>query len=343
MLRKNSSSKWKQVLGFDDGASLSKPAPTPSAAKSKDGKSTPKIDTKASSPPLPPPPIYSDLPEVVADQHPEVVNDSPVTLSPGASSVPYPRLPRDITFYRKKQDFLLAPSPPAPSRGDRKPLPAPPHLFYITIQQDESPWEYTRKPDVILHTNASQKSPILSYVEFHTATMKADITLCPYGSDSTPPSDSKSTNFAFPSPTPIQNEANGDLPKFKSERLSPMGGIFSPEKYAFCHTLPRSFVRERFEWRYSSGPFIRTQDGNKESGGLKLIRVTTGETVAVYAGLGNVSNEERSVVGMFRFLAGENLVNLGEEFDILAVMSILTVVEKQRRAVVASKAAFGIN
>ncbi|TVY46864.1 hypothetical protein LOCC1_G002789 [Lachnellula occidentalis] len=323
MLRKNSSSKWKQVLGFDDGASQSKP-----------------IDTKA---PTLPPIIYSDLPEVVTDQLPELANDSPVTLSPGALKEPYPRLPRDITFYRKKQDFLLAPSPPAPSRGDRKPLPAPPHLFYITIQQDESPWEYTRKPDVILHTNASQKSPILSYVEFHTATMKADITLCPYGSDSTPPSDSKSPTFAFPSPPPVQDDSNGDLPKFKTERLSPMGGIFSPEKYSFCHTLPRSFVRESFEWRYSSGPFIRTQDGNKETGGLKLIRVTTGETVAVYAGLGSVSNEERPVVGMFRFLAGENLVNLGEEFDILAVMSILTVVEKQRRAVVASKAAFGIN
>lgn len=171
--------------------------------------------------------------------------------------------------------------------------------------------------------------------------MKADITLCPYGSDST--QGYKETNFAFPSPPPIQAEANGDLPKYKTERLSPMGGIFSPEKYAFCHTLPRSFVRERFEWRYSSGPFIRTQDGNKESGGLKLIRVTTGETVAVYAGLGNVGNDERPVVGMFRFLAGENLVNLGEEFEILAVMSILTVVEKQRRAVVASKAAFGIS
>jgi len=317
------------VLGFDDGASLEKPAPK--ALKTK----APKIDTA----PPPPRPEYSDLPEVVCDQ-PEAVSDSPVTLSPGASP-PYPRLPRDITFYRKKTDFLLAPSPPAPSRNDRKPLPAPPHLFYITIQQDESPWEYTRKPDVILHTNASQSSMILSYVEFHTATMKADITLCPYGSDST--SGYKSTNFAFPSPPPIQAEADGNLPKFKTERLSPLGGIFSPEKYAFCHTLPRSFVRERFEWRYSSGPFIRTQDGNKESGGLKLIRVTTGETVAVYAGLGNVSSDERPVVGMFRFLAGENLVGLGEEFEILAVMSILTVVEKQRRAVVASKAAFGIS
>jgi hypothetical protein len=324
MLRKNSSSKWKQVLGFDDGATLAKPPP--------------KIDT-AASPPTPP--AYSDLPEVVSDQK-EVVSESPVICSsPGSGAPPFPRLPRDITFYRKKTDFLLAPSPPAPSPNDRKPLPNPPHLFYITIQQDESPWEYTRKPDIILHTGPSQTSPILSYVEFHTATMKADITLCPYGSDST--SGYRNTNFAFPAPPPIQASADGSMPKFKTERLSPMGGIFTPEKYAFCHTLPRSFVRERFEWRYSSGPFIRTQDGQKESGGLKLIRVTTGETVAVYAGLGNVSNNASPVIGMFRFLTGDSLVGLGEEFEILAVLSILTVIEKQRRAVIASKAAFGIN
>ncbi|TVY75717.1 hypothetical protein LSUE1_G005668, partial [Lachnellula suecica] len=316
MLRKNSSSKWKQVLGFDDGATLP-------------DKPKPKVNTA----PPPPAPEYSDMPEVVSDM-PEVVSQSPVTISP--SSAPYPRLPRDITFYRKKHktDFLLAPSPPAPSNNDLKPLPSPPHLFYITIQQDESPWEYTRKPDIIIHTGPSQSSPILSYVEFHTATMKADITLCPYGSDST--SGYRTTNYTFPSPPPIKADANGELPKFKTERLSPMGGIFTPEKYAFCHTLPRSFVRERFEWRYSSGPFIRTGDGQKESGGLKLIRVTTGETVAVYAGLGNVSNDSSPVVGMFRFLAGESLVNLGEEFEILAVLSILTVVEKQRRAVIAS-------
>ena len=36
------------------------------------------------------------------------------------------------------------------------------------------------------------------------------------------------------------------------------------------------------------------------------------------------------------------MVNLGEEFEILAVMSILAVVEKSRRALVVQKAAFGI-
>jgi hypothetical protein len=120
-----------------------------------------------------------------------------------------------------------------------------------------------------------------------------------------------------------------------------MGGIITTEKYAFHLTLPRTSVREKFEWRYAAGPILRSLEGIRQSGVLKLVRSITGETVAVYAGLGQSSRTKnpRRVVGMFRFL-GERL---GEEFDVLAIMSILAIVERGRRSVESSRINFGLN
>ena len=84
---------------------------------------------------------------------------------------------------------------------------------------------------------------------------------------------------------------------------------------------------------------MRTGEGVKETGGLKLVRCITGETVAVYAGLGRGNGGERRVVGMFRFL-GERQ---GEEFDVMAVMTLVAVVERGRRAVRDNRIAMGIN
>lgn len=275
------------------------------------------------------PPEYSDMPEVVSE--------------PVLATIPsYPRLPRDITFYRKKNDVVLSPSPPAPSPNDIKPLPSPPHLFYISIHEDVSPFTFTRQPDILLHAGPTKSSPILSYVEFQNTSMKADMTMCPSGSKYTSNYCSLSS---FSSHQSISSgSSDPDSPKPKTERLSPTGGIFSAEKFCFSYTLPRSFVRERFEWRYSSGPFIRNSEGAKESGGLKLVRVTNGETVAVYAGFGGSARPptSRRVLGMFRFLSGTGLANLGEEFEVLAVMSILAVVERSRRSLDVQKSAFGI-
>jgi len=79
---------------------------------------------------------------------------------------------------------------------------------------------------------------------------------------------------------------------------------------------------------------VRT-DGIRETGGLKLVRTITGETVAVYAGMGMGERKRnpRRVVGMFRFLGDR----LGEEFDVFAVMSILAIVEKGRRTMEANR------
>jgi hypothetical protein len=69
------------------------------------------------------------------------------------------------------------------------------------------------------------------------------------------------------------------------------------------------------------------------------VRCATGEVVAVYAGLGEGADRDkkrnpRCVVGMMRFLSGGERVGmrgLEGEWEVLAVMSILTVVEKNRR------------
>ena len=252
----------------------------------------------------------------------------------------YPRFPRDITFFRSRGDILLSPSSPAPSPNDIKPLPAPPHLFYITIQKDPSSQISTARPDLLLHSGPSKASTVISFAKFHSVTQMTDITLCP-----TPPRSANAnfstTNFSFPRSLPPQ-ETQRLRPKFKFEQLSPTGGIFSAEKYEFCHTLPWNNVRERFEWRHTSGPFFRTYD--RDSGGLKLIRVSTGDVIAVYAGLGQssrASNPSR-VLGMFRFLRGDSTVGLGEEFEVLAIVSILSLVERGRRVAKAHKQAFGL-
>lgn len=307
MHRSNSRSKWMEVLGFDEPLSShgNRSSPGSSLTYSSDGQE----------------PTY----ELVHHALP----------SPGCST--YPRFPRDITFFRSRGDVLLSPSSPAPSPNDIKPLPAPPHLFYITIQRDPASIISTARPDLILHSGPSKASTVISFAKFHSVTQMTDITLCPAPPRSVSANFS-TTNFSFPRPP---HEKQRIRPKFKFEQLAPTGGIFSAEKHEFCHTLPWSGVRERFEWRHSSGPFVRTID--RDSGGLKLLRVSTGDVIAVYAGLGQTSratNPSR-VVGMFRFLRGDGTVGLGEEFEVLAIMSILSLVERGRRVAKAHKEAFG--
>ncbi|KAH7369780.1 hypothetical protein BKA65DRAFT_5051 [Rhexocercosporidium sp. MPI-PUGE-AT-0058] len=312
MHRSNSRSKWMDVLGFDQ------PVET-RGYQSSSGSS----------------PTYSSDGQESAYELVRYPLRSP-------NYITYPRLPRDITFFRSRGDILLSPSSPAPSPNDLKPLPAPPHLFYITIQKDPSSQISTSRPDLLIHSGPSKASSVISFAKFHSVTQVTEMTLCP-----TPPRSARAnfstTNFSFPrSSSQATDKPQPIRPKFKFEQLAPTGGIFSAEKYEFCHTLPWNDVRERFEWRQTSGPFVRTID--RDSGGLKLIRVSTGDVIAVYAGLGyssRASNPSR-VIGMFRFLRGDSTVGLGEEFEVLAIMSILSLVERGRRVAKAHRKAFGL-
>ncbi|KAH9214976.1 hypothetical protein DL95DRAFT_501777 [Leptodontidium sp. 2 PMI_412] len=311
MHRSNSRSKWMDVLGFDQPVEARGYQSSPGSS-----------------------PTYSSDGQESAYGFVRYPLRSPTYAT-------YPRFPRDITFFRSRGDILLSPSSPAPSPNDIKPLPAPPHLFYITIQKDPSSMISTGRPDLLIHSGPSKASTVISFAKFHSVTQTTDMTLCP-----TPPRSASANfstpNFSIPRSLPQETQKQRMRPKFKFEQLAPTGGIFSAEKYEFCHTLPWNDVRERFEWRHTSGPFVRTID--RDSGGLKLIRVSTGDVIAVYAGLGHssrASNPSR-VLGMFRFLRGDSTVGLGEEFEVLAIMSILSLVERGRRVAKAHMKAFGL-
>jgi hypothetical protein len=337
MYRSNSRSKWKDVLGFDDeGATLAYPSPpsSPPASSIYSGfreklrPSTARSREKSRErEPFQRPPSresfwsrshtrsHTNASRTTADSNqsresfwsrslsrkasretfrPDTSQSRPYTSPTQAN---YPRFPKDITFFRSKSDILLSPSAPAPSKNDLKPLPPPPHLFYITIQKDTptSPIS-TSRPDIILHSGAEKAATVLALAKFHSVTQATDITLCPPGPKPASANFSR-TNFSLPIQTgrggvedPVKSP---NRPRFKFEVLTPSGGIFTTERYSFCHTLPRTGARERFEWKYTSGPFVRTIESARESGGLKLIRSSTGDTVAVYAGLGPSSRASK--------------------------------------------------
>ncbi|KUJ14635.1 uncharacterized protein LY89DRAFT_686322 [Mollisia scopiformis] len=346
-----SGSKWKEVLGFDDEYTSSR-----HSRKQSTSTSSSQPSNSLWSPQL----IYQPTPPS------------------------YPRLPRDITFFRSRSDILLSPSSPAPSPNDLKPLPAPPHLFYITVQREYYPNSSNSstssagtsigRPDLILHSGPCKANTVLSYAKFHPLTEDTELTLCPavpkavsanfstldvtfplpnQHSRSNSTSTSDSTSNSTTSSTTSSTRERERRTKFHTETLTPSNGsLFSAEKHTFHHTLPCSSppIRERFEWRYSGGPFLRPGDRGRESGGLKLVRCTTGDVVAVYAGLGEGGDRDkrknpRGVVGMMRFLSsggdGVGLRGLEGEFEVLAVMSILTVVEKNKRAARKHRKALG--
>ncbi|KAL2072137.1 hypothetical protein VTL71DRAFT_11480 [Oculimacula yallundae] len=299
MHRSDSRTKWMDVLGFDQPVQIRghRHSPGNSITSSSDGQES----------------AYGYV-------------DYPLHSPTYAA---YPRLPREITFLRSRGDILLSPSSPAPLPNDIKPLPAPPHLFYISIQKDA-------RADLLVHSGPSKVSTVIAFAKFYSVTQITDITLRP-----TLPR-SASINFSFPysSQETLKQRA---YPKSKFEQLAPTNGLFGVEKYEFCYTLPWNDVRERFEWRHTSGPFMRSID--RDSGGLKLIRVSTGNVIAVYAGLGQESKARNPgrVQGMFRFLKEEGTVGLGEEFEVLAIVSILSLVERARRGAMGHKRAFSLN
>lgn len=330
--RQNSGSKWKEVLGFDDGSSSY-------AGSVRRGSSS----TATTSPPAS---TYSRSNYAPSTKPSTVQRDSIHRKEPVKPIQPtYPRFPRDITFFRSKGDLLLSPTAPAPSLNDIKPLPAPPPVFYITIQKDPLSNLSTGRPDIVLHSGPSKSATIICFAKFHSVTLTTELTLCP------PAPTPMAFNFSSTDFASTGHKASPSLaslreierPQFRTEKLTPSSGIFTSERHGFSHTLLKTNTREKFEWRSSSRSFSRSFDEDSDRGGLKLVRVQTGDVVAVYAGLGQKAGEVRTrVVGMFRFLQGEGDDGLGEDFEVLAVVSLLSIVEKGRRTMKAHRDAFGI-
>lgn len=92
----------------------------------------------------------------------------------------------------------------------------------------------------------------------------------------------------------------------------------------FKAPIPSTGQLETFEWKGSSGAEVQMLEGR--SHGKKCVRASTGEVVAVFTHP-SMSFDKR---GKMAFLGDR--ANLGEAFEVLAVIGVAAVVEKERRA-----------
>lgn len=253
----------------------------------------------------------------------EVINYPLPSLGYGT----HPPFPRDITLFHSKGGMVLRPS--YPSQADSSLLFSP-QQFHVALQRQTSTSLNRSRPDVVLHGGPTKASAIISSARFYPITQVTDMILCPPAKSGLCPA--PVTNFSLPrSPSVYELEDRIRRSRFKFEQLITTGGLFTPEKFEFGCTPPWGITQEKFEWRHASGLLGRTIGGH--GGTLKLIRVSTGDVLAVYAGLGKMGKKRNPshLIGMFRFLPGEGTIGLGEDWEVLAVMSILSLVERGRR------------
>jgi hypothetical protein len=93
-------------------------------------------------------------------------------------------------------------------------------------------------------------------------------------------------------------------------------------------------AKEMFEWKRSSGAEVQGLQG--KSHGMKLVRIRSGEVVAAWAR----ANSGYKKKGKMEFLRVDR-ASLGEGFELMVVISILTIMEKARRQKNSSAAAAG--
>ncbi|KAL2059719.1 hypothetical protein VTL71DRAFT_10211 [Oculimacula yallundae] len=151
------------------------------------------------------------------------------------------------------------------------------------------------QPSVVLHSTCDPNSPPHATADFHSISSTIDLTLfigIPPGS----------------SPQTCAMESTGMM---SSSRM-------------FQAPIPSTGQLEMFEWKGSSGAEVQTLEGR--SHGKKCVRISTGEVVAVFTHP-SMSFDKR---GKMAFLGDR--ANLGEAFEVLAVMGVAAVVEKERRA-----------
>jgi len=329
MNRSNSRSKWKDVLGFDDEGAATTFRYKPFTASS---------TTDLSS-------HYSD------DLYPDF---------PRAMSIVYHPNPT-------RCDLLIRAYLPPPKYGPEDKitqewLPKIAPLFYITVREDPGFMDrrslrqmderemQTSRPELLLHEGGRASNRILAQCKFHPVTMATDITLSPVsrpppslsglsrstslnmlGRPATSPSDS-----GFEKPQLVLGKDDSGRPRLRIVRVCLRGGngIFRAGRWGFEMENERGRERRRewYEWRKDKsgekrdlwcGIEINLGEGSSQRcQKLKLVHVRTGEVVA-----GFVRSEDDGGLGLFRFYGDE----IGGEFDVMAVMSLLSVVERGRR------------
>jgi hypothetical protein len=114
-------------------------------------------------------------------------------------------------------------------------------------------------------------------------------------------------------------------------------GAMTSDVHTFYHTIAirdGTLVREKFEWRHSGEPEVEAlatenhpgENITQEKLGLKLVRVSTGKTLAAFAGGKHQRNyNPKRVAGKLRFVGSQILDPL------VVVMSILSIIERSRQ------------
>ncbi|PVH82730.1 hypothetical protein DL98DRAFT_530108 [Cadophora sp. DSE1049] len=175
-------------------------------------------------------------------------------------------------------------------------------LYYISISSRPillSNNNNTNKPDITLYASPHPKKRIF----------------CPLAS----------AQFTGLSETPHITLGSTSFGAAPTEKVESEGfSSFRNATHFFSLYLPLCGARERFEWKSSGGREVREMGHSK---GMKLVRVRNGRIVAVYASMSCAVRKR----GKMRIWMGEG-DGLGREFELMAVMSLVAILEAQRRA-----------
>lgn len=326
MNRTQSRTKWQDVLGFDDGSLPSNSSTYGSTAYGT--ASTSNLSTQYNEE------VYPDFPR--------------------AMNIVYHPNPA-------RQDLLIRAYLPPPKYGpeDKEAggwLPKIVPLFYITVREDVLPWIrtsgrfrpydeiQTSRPELLLHEGSRASKRVLAQAKFHAVTMCTDITLTPsshrvpsmralsrsesrgyvVGRPATSPSES-----GFEKPLMVLGKEDSPRPRLKVARTCLKGGngFFRPGKWGF--EIVKDENRERYEWKKDRTGEKREKwcgmgvgEGARHCQKLKLLNARSNETVATF-----VRSDDDEGLGLFRFHGDQ----MEGEFDVLALMSLLSVVERGRR------------
>lgn len=261
---------------------------------------------------------------------------------------------------------MLKPFLPTPKYGPEDKegsdwLPKMAELFYVTVREDpvssasgrrlrEGREEIqTSRPELLLHEGGRASNRVLAMAKFHSVTMCTDVTLCPKGivgamslraesRGGRPMTSPEESGFEKPKFVLGKDDSAGGRPRLRIVRVWLRGdnGFMRRGRWGF--EIVRE-VRESYEWkrdRSREKPKAKNRDGvwcgldlnwsygpNGQSESLKLVNSRTKEMVAGFVR----GDDNKGSLGIFRFFGDE----IGGEFDVMALMSLLSVVERGRR------------
>lgn len=348
----NISSKWKEVLGFGNSPRPLLLQSSLSRSRSvKHHNSTPKFKDQCQISPSPSmtlSPVHSSTPASSAKSSrlkssstttPSSISSQPLkpslkkTPTPPLNVPTYPRFPQEIAFFHCNDEIIITKSHSLPSVQSKSNAP----LFYVSLSADNA--SHTGRPDITLHAGADKASTAVCFSKIYPSNPVTDMTLCP------PPKKSISANFSTDDFASSRN--HGNLPHMKSVSLGSFSSYPSNQKigkpYSRFHTehlvqvmdektslwkYVFSYAQEMFEWRYS----FRQIPGKSNVNHTRLIHVRTGNVVALaLIPSYNGQKTPHKAIGMLRFRRAAGMEYLAEEFEILTLVSLMSIMEKKRK------------